>query len=140
MIHPTVTIPVSPMGKPRMTQRDKWKKRPAVLRYHAFKDSLRTYLNGMPHLMQLLESGNVVGLSWNAYLPLPESWPKRKKALFAGSPHRSKPDRDNIDKAILDAIFPEDSGVASGHIHKFWDDGRGARIELTIETMQPANA
>ena len=29
------------MGKPRMTQRDKWKKRPCVLRYHAFRDKMR---------------------------------------------------------------------------------------------------
>jgi len=29
-----------PIGKPRMTRRDIWKKRPAVVRYHEFKDTL----------------------------------------------------------------------------------------------------
>ena len=35
--------PIIPLGKPRMTQRDKWAKRPAVLRYRAFKDECRLH-------------------------------------------------------------------------------------------------
>ncbi|HHE6457291.1 TPA: RusA family crossover junction endodeoxyribonuclease, partial [Proteus mirabilis] len=29
---------IEPVPKPRMTQADKWKKRPPVLKYFAFKD------------------------------------------------------------------------------------------------------
>jgi Holliday junction resolvase RusA-like endonuclease len=50
-----------------------------------------------------------------------------------GQPHRAKPDRDNIDKAILDALFPDDSVVAEGYLCKLWDDGKGARIEIEME-------
>ena len=32
---------VTPIGKPRMTQRDRWAKRDCVLRYYAFKDSIK---------------------------------------------------------------------------------------------------
>jgi Holliday junction resolvase RusA-like endonuclease len=115
---------VIPIGKPRMTQRDRWKKRPAVLRYHEFKDSLR---NQVGHLIPK----NVETLSWVAYLPIPKSWSKKRKAEMTGKPHRQKPDRDNIDKAILDTLFEEDSGVAFGHLSKYWDDGKGPRIAFT---------
>lgn len=134
---PPVIFPVIPMGKPRMTQRDRWKKRPAVLRYHAFKDQLRACLVNFPHLRALLESGTVHHLSWTAYFPLPDSWSKKKKAALAGSLHRAKPDRDNIDKAILDALFTDDSGIAAGQIEKRWDDGRGARIEMIFAFDTP---
>lgn len=137
--NPPVTFRVVPMGKPRMTQRDRWAKRPAVLRYHAFKDRLRECLADLPCLRALLEGGTVHHLSWTAYLPMPPSWPKRKRAALAGALHRAKPDRDNIDKAILDALFSEDSGIASGHLEKRWDDGNGPRIEMVFGFESPAN-
>lgn len=134
MTPPPVTFPVVPMGKPRMTQRDRWKKRPPVLRYHAFKDELRRMVNQLPHLRTTLASGNVLRVSWTAFFPMPASWSMRKKAAMAGRPHRAKPDRDNVDKAILDALFEEDSGIAGGHLEKRWDDGRGPRLEIVFET------
>ena len=40
--------------------------------------------------------------------------------------HRSKPDRDNIDKAVLDVLFAGstggDSGIARGTVEKRWAD------------------
>ena len=47
-----------------------------------------------------------------------------------GRIHRAKPDRDNIDKSVLDALMQEDSGVACGLMIKRWDDGEGARLEI----------
>lgn len=32
---------ITPIGKPRMTRADKWKQRPAVMRYRAFCDEVR---------------------------------------------------------------------------------------------------
>ena len=32
---------INPVSKPRMTQRDVWKKRPVVVKYHAFCDEMR---------------------------------------------------------------------------------------------------
>ena len=42
---PSFLIPVTPMGAPRQTQRDKWAKRPVVVRYHAFRDVVRLTCN-----------------------------------------------------------------------------------------------
>jgi len=118
-----IVVPVSPMGKPRMTQRDKWKQRPCVMRYRAIKDEI-TLLVGraIPE--------DVESLSWVAYFPMPKSWSKKKKDEHRGRFHRSKPDRDNVDKAILDALFKEDCRIASGTLEKRWDDGNGPRIKL----------
>ena len=118
-------IVVVPMGKPRMTQRDKWAKRPEVVRYHEFRDTVRAKIRDD----DLSEATEV---SWTAYFPFPKSWSQKKKESLAGCRHRSKPDRDNVDKAILDALFSEDCLVADGTIKKRWDDGKGPRIELMI--------
>lgn len=121
----TFVVMIEPMGKPRMTQSDKWRKRDVVVRYREFADRLRAACFGV--------MSNPSRVSWKAFLSMPESWSKRKKAMLRGQPHRAKPDRDNIDKGILDALWENDAGVASGELAKFWDDGRGARIELTVE-------
>ena len=120
----TITLHVTPMGKPRMTQQDKWKKRPCVMRYRAFADEIRRQASGkIPD--------DINNLSWVAYLPIPKTIKKAEKVARAGALHLMKPDRDNIDKAILDALFKEDSGIAIGTLEKRWDDGSGPRIELS---------
>ncbi len=117
----------NPVGKPRMTQRDKWMVRPEVARYRAFADSLRLLFGTVAKIDQA-----PIRLNWRAYFEMPASWSKKRKAELAGAPHRQKPDRDNIDKGILDSLFLDDSGVAFGEMSKFWDDGGGARIEIEI--------
>lgn len=117
------TIMVEPMGKPRQTQRDKWAKRPNVVRYRAYADILRAGYAG---------SLSPVSVSWTAYFSMPDSWSKAKKAAHLGQLHRAKPDRDNVDKGILDALFARDECIALGTLCKRWDDGRGARIELVV--------
>lgn len=121
-----VVCRVVPMGKPRMTRRDKWMVRPAVARYREFSDALRKFFEMVP-------LKNISELSWEAYIPMPESWSAKKKALMSGTPHRTKPDRDNIDKAILDSLFDDDSGIYTGKMTKLWDDGGGPRIEVWLD-------
>jgi len=121
-----IQLDIEPMGKPRMTQRDKWKKRPAVVRFHAFRDYVRLKTNS-------LDISDAYSVSWTAYFSMPKSWSNKKKEELKGQAHRQKPDRDNIDKAILDSLMKEDSGISEGKIIKRWDDGDGARIELVIK-------
>lgn len=118
------TIYVEPMGAPRMTRADTWKKRPVVIQYRAYKDAIRHACKGI--------SQDASRLDWFAYISMPKSWSKKKRAAMSGMLHRSKPDRDNIDKGIMDALFESDQGIATGSINKFWDDGRGARIDLLV--------
>lgn len=121
------TIPGQPMGAPRMTRSDKWKKRDCVVRYRQWKDLARLRAGTLP------DASRVKSLSWTAYFAPSQSWSKRRKAEAIGQMHRHKPDRDNIDKAVLDALFAEDSPIACGTIAKYWDEP--PRLEVVIELV-----
>jgi Holliday junction resolvase RusA-like endonuclease len=122
-------IPGPPVGAPRMTQKDRWVKRPRVERYRTWKDVARLYAGRLPAVE------NILSVSWVAYFEPPKSWSKKESEAALGQLHRSKPDRDNIDKALLDALFHEDQGVAKGSLEKRW--GSPARMEVVIEYEVP---
>lgn len=114
-------IKIDPVAKPRMTRRDKWAKRPAVLKYRDFCDLLRL------HRVRVPEKGATIRF----YLPMPKSWGEKKKALLDGYPHQAKPDLDNLIKAVLDAIYEDDSIVWQLAAEKYW--GREGRIEIEVK-------
>jgi len=100
---------ITPVPKPRMTQRDKWKGRSVVLRYNAYKDELRLKQVKLPEFYHII-----------FVLPMPRTWSKKRKQLMAGTPHKQKPDKDNLEKGLLDALFIEDCGVWTGCVTKLW--------------------
>ena len=118
------TIQITPLGKPRQTQRDRWAKRPCVLRYRAFADELRAKVGPVPP--------DPLHIRFIAFFPMPKSWSQKKKNSMRGANHRQKPDIDNICKAILDALLKDDSGISSVEMRKRWDDGKGPRIILEM--------
>lgn len=95
-----------------MTQRDKFIKRPNVQRYWAFKDALRAAAGTLP-----LNPDMVIVTAW---VPVPPSWPKKKREAKVGQPCREKPDWDNIGKAVCDALFDEDACIWVGVTIKYW--------------------
>lgn len=118
-----------PVSKPRMTQKDKWAKRPSVMAYRAYCDELRERLHeatGGP-----IECSG--GFSWLVWFKMPDHWSRKKREEMRDEIHQVRPDRDNIDKGILDALFAEDASIAFGSINKKWDDGNGPRMEFLIE-------
>lgn len=117
---PLAVFDVTPIGKPRMTQRDKWGKRKNVQNYWRYKDALLLQAKNQNFVMP--ESGYHI----IAVIPVPHSWKESKKHQMIGSPHKQKPDKDNIEKGILDALLEEDSGVWDGRITKYW--GRAGQI------------
>lgn len=118
------TVPINPMGKPRMTRKDKWAKRPCVQKYWDWKDVVVAAAGEVP------DAETITDLSWTAHIAMPKSWSKKRKDEMDGAVHRSKPDRDNIDKALLDALFDEDSAIADGTLSKRW--AREGRIDVVI--------
>ncbi|CAH5088770.1 RusA family crossover junction endodeoxyribonuclease [Serratia marcescens] len=104
------TYSITPIPKPRMTQKDRWAKRPPVLRYRAFCDEVKLNRISLP------ESGYHVTF----VLPMPEGWSKKKRAEMAGKPHQQKPDADNLLKALMDAIYSEDCAVWDVRVTKRW--------------------
>ena len=107
-------IPGAPVPKPRQTRADKWQRRPCVLRYRAFETFVRLRARSVGYAWQ---DGDAVLFKIGACA----SWSKGKRAALLGQPHRQRPDLDNLLKALLDALLPEDSGVADiGWMAKRW--------------------
>jgi Holliday junction resolvase RusA-like endonuclease len=98
-----------------MTQRDKWARRPTVMRYWQFCNECKLAHVWVPECRATI----------TFYLPMPESWSRKKRALYDGQPHQQKPDLDNLVKAVLDAIYGDDSGVWEMHAQKRWTSERG---------------
>jgi Holliday junction resolvase RusA-like endonuclease len=98
-----------------MTRRDKWKQRPCVVAYWAFKDEVRIRKVHVP----------VCDTHVTFVLPMPPSWSKKKRAAMDGAPHQQTPDVDNLVKALLDAIYANDCHVYDIRGSKFWGvDGK----------------
>jgi len=114
---------IAPCSKPRMTQRDKWKKRQCVVNYFAFRDRIRQELTTI-YSNQLLGHGLDVIFK----VEMPKSWSKKKKAKMAGEPMQSKPDIDNYIKGLLDAMYKEDKLVWSISAMKIWTAEEGQII------------
>lgn len=101
--------PIIPVSKPRMTQSDRWKKRPAVLKYWAFGEELRSVMG--PDCLQ----------DWLTFhLPMPKTWSQKKKVAMLGKPHQQKPDIDNLVKAVFDSLLADDSVISEVHARKVW--------------------
>jgi Holliday junction resolvase RusA-like endonuclease len=69
------------------------------------------------------------------YLPMPESWSRKKRALYDGQPHQQKPDLDNLVKAVLDAIYGDDSGVWDTHSQKRWTSEAKGYFTVDVEPV-----
>lgn len=113
---------ITPVPKPRMTQRDKWLNppRPGVAKYRAFKDEVRAAR------VKIKESGSDICF----VMPMPASWSKIKQARMLSTAHKQRPDLSNLLKALEDALFTEDSHIWNYRgLTKIW----GIRGEIIIE-------
>jgi len=111
---------VNPIGKPRMTQRDKWKKRKCVESYYQFKDLIVWQKGGFV----FPDSGAEVIF----HIAMPDSWSLLKKREHIDKPHQQTPDIDNLIKALFDALMVEDKNIWNITATKYWS-GEG-KIEI----------
>ena len=103
-----LTIHLTPMGKPRMTQRDKWDKRACAAGY---------------------EMGDSLYVDF--HLPMAKSWSKKKKAEKLGTKHDQKPDIDNMAKAVMDSLSKDDKEVNTLFARKYWsENGQPGKITI----------
>lgn len=123
----TIAGPCQP--KPRQTRSDKWKKRPCVTKYREWADLARACAQRACGRFLLPNAGIVMAV----YIAMPRSWSGRQREGMKGQPHRVKPDGDNLLKAAVDSLHPDsDSMVYEMSVKKFWDDGNGERVEVTL--------
>lgn len=106
--------PITPVPAPRQTRADAFKKgremRPEVARYRAFRDEVAVRKVQIPQTFH-----HIVFV-----LAVPDSWATSKRIIQEGMPHTSKPDRDNLEKALLDSVLGEDAHVWDGRVTKLW--------------------
>lgn len=71
-----------------------------------------------------------------AYFPIPKGTSKKKAEAMEGTFHLSRPDADNLAKAILDALnghaYPDDSAVQIDRCWKIYTNGL-PRVEVEIK-------
>ncbi len=67
------------------------------------------------------------------WVEMPPSWSRRKRSAMDGQPHKLRPDRDNYDKALMDALFENDSHVWSAWTVKRWSTVPAIEIEPLAE-------
>lgn len=125
-----IVVPGDPIGKPRMTRRDKWKQRDCVMRYRSWADLARLMVIQTGQRLPAPEK--IMSLSWVAYIEMPGSWSEKKKVAMQHQLHRSKPDIDNILKSSMDALFENDAAIASVAVMKVWTRAN-PRMEITIK-------
>jgi Holliday junction resolvase RusA-like endonuclease len=103
---------IEPTPAPRQSRRDRWSPSASVLRYRAFRDEVAWKIRELPE-----DFFHVIFL-----LPMPPSWSDRKKAETVGNPHTGTPDKDNLEKALIDAVFRnrDDAHVWNTASTKLW--------------------
>ena len=115
MMTQPIYLPLRAMGKPTMTAADRWKKRPCILRYREYCDRVR---GGIPNAP---DPDGIRQVIVRAHFAMPKSWSVKKQREMCGQPHRTKPDWDNISKALMDALWPGcDEKIPGGDVLKFW--------------------
>jgi len=111
---------ITPVPKPRQTRSSRWKKTAGDERYYAFKDEIRSANVSVPEC----------GYHVLFVLKMPLSWSKKKKNAMRWMPHQQTPDKDNLEKALLDAMFKQDCHVWDGRCSKLWGD-KGLIVLIT---------
>ncbi len=100
---------ITPLAAPRLTNRDRWKKRPVVVAYFAFRDEVRARRVEVPIPSRV-----------TFWMPMPKGWSGSKKREMDSTPHLVRPDLSNMLKALEDAVFYEDACVWSVWAEKRW--------------------
>lgn len=133
-----IYLPVTPQRAPRMNSGDKTSRRngmparPIVRKYAEYCSAIRSH---WPKGMDFPDER-----AWIVfYVPMPKSWSKKKKDEMRGRLHQQRPDKDNYEKGLYDAIYykhpkgKDDSHIADSRITKLWADV--GYIEIYLDAL-----
>lgn len=95
-------------------------------KYNEYKINLRA--EAMKKKFNLPEQGSFIKF----FIPMPKTWRKFKRESMHFKLHKSKPDIDNLCKALFDGLFSEDKNISHFEAAKFWVDFPIGWIEITI--------
>lgn len=137
----TFFVPGDPVGKarPRVSVRFGHAHAYTPAKTAAYEKTVATYAKAAMIAQQFekVEKLAAVMLQIRAAFSVPQSWTKKKRAaaLSGAYPHITKPDADNLAKAILDAlngvIYADDSQVTVCHVEKVYEDAPGVTVRVS---------
>lgn len=121
---------VEPMGCVRMTSRGKFVKGNAQ-RYLSYKQMIALQIR-----KQWKEpTPAACGVKATFFMPIPESWSKKKQREHDGKPVTVKPDIDNLIKGLFDAangiIWQDDNQVIRCEAEKVYSTSPRIEFEVT---------
>ena len=94
-------------------------------KYNEYKIDLRA--EARKKRFELPEQGAFIKF----FIPMPKTWRKFKRSSMHFKLHQSKPDIDNLCKAMFDSLFSEDKKIAHFEAAKFWVDFPVGWIEVS---------
>lgn len=125
------TVQHAPVGKPTMSQRDRWKERDAVVRYRSFCDAVREACTGKRD--QKIDGMLYMAMIAFAHRRIPKSYSDTRRQALEGQICDEKPDTDNITKSVGDALFGEDKWLGGTQCWKFWAyDDEEERVDVFL--------
>lgn len=109
----TYVLQVTPIPCPRLSHRGKHS--PRARRYHDWCNAVRAI--AATKRLTLPDAGIHVVFQ----IPMPDSWSHAKRERMHGTPHQSRPDVDNLFKALADALRPDgDASIWQFAAEKCW--------------------
>jgi Holliday junction resolvase RusA-like endonuclease len=112
-----IKLEIPPIPAPRLNRGSQYnpQKKKLVARYMKWKEDVQllAYQAGWKPTDEL----HVIFV-----LPMPKSWSRQKRERMRGEPHQQKPDRNNLMKALEDALYKDDSGVWKSSEEKIWGE------------------
>lgn len=120
-----ITVIGEPVGKPRMTRRDKWLKppRPCVAAYRQWADDARASAGRVP------PAAVITQITVTAWFKIPAS----RTDVLPGDVYRQKPDGDNILKSVCDALWKSDEALGGMAVYRYWTDGESmTEVEVRV--------
>ena len=127
-------VPGKPFGKqrPRVTRTGHAYTPDQTVMYENLVKT--TFLQQYP---DCVPEGGPVFIEIGAAFPVPQSWPKKKRAQALDRKiYPGKPDTDNIMKIIQDALnnvaYKDDAQIYSAYVLKFYAECPGVKIRMTV--------
>ena len=131
---PVARLNITPCPKPRMTKADRWRKRPSVLKFFAFRDAVRQYKESKVVLQSEYDAHHLEfeSFEFEFHVAMPKSWDGGNitfSAYWVGLASTDGVAWGLQVKALGDG---EDINVAYGTAVVVTDDSQGSATEINV--------